>query len=329
MSLLSLRYFLVAAEELNISTAAKQLYITQQTLSTHIQRLESEYQVKLFKRRPKLTLTPEGERMVKYAARIVRLERVMSAEFADLDRNARGVLSLGISRMRASRFFHRLWQTYREQFPNIEIHLHEGSSDVLEKLLASRKTDMCVGIEMQPSPQFCVQPLMREDFYLAIHKKLFHDCYGERAAAVAAEFSRSFSFDRLPELPLLLLSPVNRLRRIVDRQLDAVDRIARPAFESNDLELLTSMCESGAGQTFLPATTLFLENSAVRTEQVYVFPVTGISIETALAYPVDLELPNYAQAFIGKCKQVFSEAADEIRQKSAAYLRTLRGEADE
>ena len=86
-----MRYFLVAAEEMNFTSAAKRLYVTQQTLSSHIQRLEQEYQVTLFNRKPRLSLTPEGERMVKYATRIVRLERVMSGEFADLDQAAKGV----------------------------------------------------------------------------------------------------------------------------------------------------------------------------------------------------------------------------------------------
>ncbi|WP_158606222.1 MULTISPECIES: LysR family transcriptional regulator [unclassified Pyramidobacter] len=325
MSLLSLRYFLTAAEEMNFTAAAKQLYITQQTLSMHIARLEREYQVELFRRKPKLSLTPEGERMVKYASRIVRLERVMSAEFADLDQNARGVLSLGISRMRARYFFHRLWQNYREQFPNIEIHLHEGSADVLEKLSASRKTDLCIGIEMRPSPSICVRPLLREDFYCTVSKDLFRSFCGEKAGETAVEFSRGLSFERLPDLPLLLLSPINRLRRIVDRHMDAIDRIVRPVFESNDLELLVSMCENGAGVTFLPATILFLTEAAfARTERICAFPVNGIQIETSLVYPSDLELPHYAQAFIGLCEEVFAESGAIIRSKSAAYLKKLQ-----
>ncbi len=325
MSLLSLRYFLVAAEELNITTAARRLYVTQQTLSTHIQRLEREYQVTLFNRKPKLSLTPEGERMVKYASRIARLERVMSAEFADLDRCARGVLSLGISRMRARHFFSRLWQGYRKRFPNIEIHLHEGGADILEKLAVTRRADLCIGVEMRASPSLRLKTLMREDFYCAVGKELFHEHYGVKARAVLREFSHGFSFASLPDLPLLLLSPANRLRRLVDQRLDALDRIARPAFESNDLELLASMCESGAGVAFFPATMLFLSDEHLaRTEKMYAFPVRDASIESDLVWPADLEPPEYAQAFIGMCEDVFSQAEAEIRERSAAYLRTLR-----
>ena len=40
MNLLNLEYFLVAAEEMNFTRAAKRLYIAQQSLSNHIARLE-------------------------------------------------------------------------------------------------------------------------------------------------------------------------------------------------------------------------------------------------------------------------------------------------
>ena len=60
MGLRGLRYYLVAAEEMNFRRAAEKLYITQQTLSVHIQKLEKQYGVQLFERKPKLMLTPAG-----------------------------------------------------------------------------------------------------------------------------------------------------------------------------------------------------------------------------------------------------------------------------
>lgn len=52
MNLLNLEYFLVAAEELNFTKAAKRLYITQQSLSNHIAKLESYFGADLFDRTP-------------------------------------------------------------------------------------------------------------------------------------------------------------------------------------------------------------------------------------------------------------------------------------
>ena len=63
MHIQGFEYFLVAAEELNITKAAAKLYISQQYLSAHIHRLEEQYGVELFQRRPTLQLTLAGKAM--------------------------------------------------------------------------------------------------------------------------------------------------------------------------------------------------------------------------------------------------------------------------
>ncbi len=75
MNLKSIEYFLITVEEMNFTRAAGRLYISQQALSSHISRLEEEYGIRLFERRPALSLTPEGEEMYFYGSRILEAER--------------------------------------------------------------------------------------------------------------------------------------------------------------------------------------------------------------------------------------------------------------
>ena len=58
MDLISLYYFQELSKDLNMTKTAERLYISQQTLSNHIQRLEQYYGTKLFYRKPSLSLTP-------------------------------------------------------------------------------------------------------------------------------------------------------------------------------------------------------------------------------------------------------------------------------
>lgn len=60
MNLKTCQYFVALAEEMNFTKALK-LSITQQSLSGSIKRLEEEYGVELFQRKPYLKLTPAGE----------------------------------------------------------------------------------------------------------------------------------------------------------------------------------------------------------------------------------------------------------------------------
>ena len=76
----SLRYFLIAAEELNITRAAERLHLTQQALSTHITKLEAEYRTTFFERKKSgLALTAEGRRFYEFAASARKLEERMKS----------------------------------------------------------------------------------------------------------------------------------------------------------------------------------------------------------------------------------------------------------
>lgn len=50
INFLNMKYFLVVAEARSFSAAAKQLYISQQTLSAHIAQIEEEIGTQLFER---------------------------------------------------------------------------------------------------------------------------------------------------------------------------------------------------------------------------------------------------------------------------------------
>ena len=61
MELVSLYYFSELAKDLHMTRTAERLYISQQTLSNHIARLESYYGTPLLYRKPAMSLTPAGE----------------------------------------------------------------------------------------------------------------------------------------------------------------------------------------------------------------------------------------------------------------------------
>ena len=74
INFLNLEYFLVAAEELNFTRAAKRLYISQQSLSNHISNLEKEFDVVLFNRTSPLTLTYAGQALQTRARQLLDLK---------------------------------------------------------------------------------------------------------------------------------------------------------------------------------------------------------------------------------------------------------------
>ncbi|NRO36818.1 HTH-type transcriptional regulator TfdS [Lactobacillus helveticus] len=74
MNIKQLRYFLVVAEEKQITSAAKRLYIAQPPLSYQLKQLEIELGAQLFKRTAHgIELTDAGQILQSYASEILSL----------------------------------------------------------------------------------------------------------------------------------------------------------------------------------------------------------------------------------------------------------------
>ena len=100
MNLLSLYYFVELAKELHVTNTTQKLYISQQNLSQHIQRLEQYYGVPLFHRKPKLALTYAGEQLYAVAVKILAEEHEFQNRLADISEKSIGNLKLDDSFIR-------------------------------------------------------------------------------------------------------------------------------------------------------------------------------------------------------------------------------------
>lgn len=98
MELRQLRIFLKAAETLNFSEAAKQLFITQSTLTQNIKQLEDDLGVLLFDRNShEVHLTEAGEELLAYASRTVHAADDCRARMVDLAQLKCGTLRIGVT----------------------------------------------------------------------------------------------------------------------------------------------------------------------------------------------------------------------------------------
>ena len=104
MDLISLYYFQELSKDLNMTKTAQRLYISQQTLSNHIQRLEQYYGVQLLYRKPSLSLTCAGEFVLSFAQVMGKEERNLKDILSDIEHQERGVLRVGASMVRSIQF---------------------------------------------------------------------------------------------------------------------------------------------------------------------------------------------------------------------------------
>ena len=141
VNFLHLKYFLMVAEELNITRAAERLYISQQSLSNHISNMERELNVKLFTRSPKLALTYAGDLLVDTATQILDLHSQYLNKVGDINRHYMGVLRVGISYTCGLAVLPEILPQFRREFPMVEFSMFEGNSSELEDELAHLYTE--------------------------------------------------------------------------------------------------------------------------------------------------------------------------------------------
>ena len=136
MELRTLRYFTVVAQERNITRAAELLNMSQPPLSNQIHNLEAELGVQLFIRgKRRLTLTAEGELLLRRARQLLDLEEKTQQELSAMQNGMSGTVNLGLVEGRAPYLAARWIAGFQKEFPLVRYSLWNGSSDdVLDRL---------------------------------------------------------------------------------------------------------------------------------------------------------------------------------------------------
>ena len=135
MDLRTLHYFVVVAEERNITRAAERLSMSQPPLSSQIKGLEEELGVQLFIRgRRQLTITDAGAHLYRRARQLLELSDQTRQEIRSME-GLSGNLNISLVEGRAPFLLSRWIAGFRSEFPQVAIHLWNGGGDeVMERL---------------------------------------------------------------------------------------------------------------------------------------------------------------------------------------------------
>ena len=152
MDIRVLRYFLAVAREENISNAAKNLHVTQPTLSRQLMELESDLGVKLFLRSSgnrTITLTEEGMLLRKRAEEILDLVEKTESELVAPGESISGNIHIGSGETHVISLLTREIKGIREEYPDIHFHFFSGNADNVTERLDHGLIDF--GVLAEPS----------------------------------------------------------------------------------------------------------------------------------------------------------------------------------
>ena len=142
MNISQLPYFIAIASTGSLSAAAKQINVSQPTLSKYLDQLEHEYrQVFFVRNKKKYLLTPAGQIYLRTAQQILELQQhtrkaiMMSSDDPEL------VLRLGVSPNKGIEAVSAVYAQLNKRFPKLHISFQEGFANDLVQLLRSKQID--------------------------------------------------------------------------------------------------------------------------------------------------------------------------------------------
>ncbi|WP_345348683.1 LysR family transcriptional regulator [Rhodococcus olei] len=239
-----LEYFVALARERHFARAAAACHVSQPALSEAIRKLEHELKVPLVRRGRKFEgLTPEGERLVLWARRILADHDALKQEVAALQTGLTGELRLGVVPAAASTVA-LLTDPFCAEHPLVRVRLETSlrSADIADRI---RRFELDAGI-VHPDPQHTagleVTPLYEEHHVLVVGSELL------------TGRSDTISWTDALALPMCLLTTGMRGRQLVDDALATRDLAVAPQLEADSVVALLAHVGTGRWATIVPQT---------------------------------------------------------------------------
>ena len=137
MNLKQLEAFVQVSESGSFSKAAKELFLTQPTISAHISSLEKELNVRLFIRNTKeVSLSDDGKDLYRYAKQITDLEKAIEERFYMDSDDGKHFITIAASTIPAQYLLPKVLMCYREHYPKEQIKIIEtDSSEVVTQVV--------------------------------------------------------------------------------------------------------------------------------------------------------------------------------------------------
>lgn len=136
----------VVDNDFNVSAAARLLQTSQPALSKQIRLLEEELGARIFVRsgRQLMGITPVGQQIFRSAQSILRETRYLEALAQELRGDAGGALSIGTTHTQARYVLPALTQNFRALYPEMKLHLHQGTVEQIADMASSDRIDLAI-----------------------------------------------------------------------------------------------------------------------------------------------------------------------------------------
>lgn len=240
MDIRQLEMFLAVAEEGGFTRAGVRLHVSQSAISRQIGLLERELGGPLFHREGRrVSLTHPGEILVGSVYNLFREMQQLVEQLADVHELRRGRLRLAGGMSVCMYVLPRLLKKYRRRYPDVDVRVSTGSSEVIIRKLRAHEIDLALLTLPVIAKDLEVVPVLKEEMVVVTAPR--HPLARKRVVD-AREIGR---------FPLILYESGSRTRETIENFLREENVSADVAMETENAEIIKAMVGSGIGITVL------------------------------------------------------------------------------
>jgi len=289
-----LEMFIALAKERHFGRAAEAVGVTQPTLSSAIRQLEDTLGVQLVFRGSRFQgLTPEGERVLERAQRLVADARALRQEMRAVRHGLVGTLRLGVIPTALPRVA-ELTVPFLARNPDVRVTILSRTSSAILPGIGSLDLDAGITyLDNEPLGRVTQVPLFRESYRLLV------------AAGAPLAARASVSWAEVAAEPLCLLTGDMQNRRIVNELLTAAGVVAAPQVESNSTIALAAHVATGRWASVVPEA---LAAMFARASDLASLPITApaVSHSVGLVAPLREPYPPMLAALLDEAQRLAS-----------------------
>lgn len=287
MEFRQLEAFIATVDHRSFSAAAEALYLSQPTISSHIQALEGELQTKLIRRTTKkFEITPEGQQLYEYALALIRLQQKAVSELSNT-----GVreLHIGASSVPGQCILPAILADYRQAFPNSNFRITNADSmDIIQKVESGTLDLGLVG--MCTESKHCVfEPFATDELVIAAPNNTYYQ----------TKYNGKFSPQLLKE-PMIMRTEQSGTKQEAERLLQKfglTDLDLNVVASMNDAEALRNCIIQGLGVSIV-SHKMVMQQEQQGTLLIYKMDQYVNPRKFYLVYQDGPYLPKVADAFI-------------------------------
>lgn len=281
--------FLAIARIGSISRTAEQLFMSQSTVTTRLQRLERALGYELFERlQSGVRLTPAGERFVALAERLEHLEQQMHSPNTQQSPQLRVMSGRAFVSTDVPECLHRMLRR-----TNVHLQVRMGLYDEMRDALLAQQVDFC----------FLGEPIYHPNIELVEFKPDAIDLIVPRDSYLVHQFE---SIQQLSSEPFIAFGRPTAPFRLRIMNLLAKSKVYPPIrMELDSMDGVKAMVSHGLGISMLPRRTLF--DAQVKHYHVIVLKESFWIRPTYLAYPKAIADQPLIQQFLEVTQEFYEQ----------------------